>query len=195
MGIRKHLVTLLEESLEREGRELKGSSMAELGNQFIKFSSFHLSKNYFISRGVDHISYDWNGKDDSVMLDLGSSPKQSFPTYDIVTNFGTSEHVYNQYWCFYHIHQLCKVGGIMIHSIPFKNSWPTHCPFYYEPICFELLAESCGYEILHNRIDKSRGPKKHTVTAVLKKKKNVPFVPLVDNSIFINTFKITKEDE
>ena len=52
--------------------------------------------------------------------------------FNIVTNFGTSEHVKNQEQCFANIHNLCCAGGVMIHTVPMKNHWRGHGLYKYD---------------------------------------------------------------
>ena len=44
--------------------------------------------------------------------------------YDLVTNFGTTEHVMDQMRAFRTIHDLAKVGGIIFHAMPINLNFP-----------------------------------------------------------------------
>lgn len=68
--------------------------------------------------------------------------------YDIVTNLGTSEHIFNQYSCFENLHNLCKTDGFIIISLPIQG-YSNHCFFNYHPTFFEHLADANKYEILY----------------------------------------------
>jgi hypothetical protein len=50
-------------------------------------------------------------------LDL-SKPAKSLPEFDVVTNFGTTEHVFNIGEAFRTIHNLTKPGGVSLHCVP-----------------------------------------------------------------------------
>ena len=67
--------------------------------------------------------------------------------YDLVTNFGTSEHILNQLNFFKIMHQLTAVNGIMISEVPcmFGLIMGT---FKYEPKFFTDLARSNAYNII-----------------------------------------------
>jgi hypothetical protein len=67
--------------------------------------------------------------------------------YDIVTNFGTTEHVFNQHVVFENIHNLCNANGIMIHALPISG-YIGHSLFVYQVDFFYLLAKANGYDIL-----------------------------------------------
>ncbi|MBT4889781.1 MAG: hypothetical protein HON65_09535 [Rhodospirillales bacterium] len=67
--------------------------------------------------------------------------------FDLVTNFGTTEHCFNQYACFKSIHDTCLEGGMMLHSVPISG-YPNHGFFAYQPRFFADLAAANGYELI-----------------------------------------------
>ena len=72
--------------------------------------------------------------------------------YDLVTNHGTSEHIYNQVTCFEAIHHLTKEGGLMFHSLNCQG-WADggglgHGFFLYQPKFVHLLAKDNNYKIV-----------------------------------------------
>lgn len=67
--------------------------------------------------------------------------------HDLVTNFGTSEHLINQQNCFEVVHDLCRVGGLMLHAVPF-GGYLEHGFFSYQPNFFAALARYNSYEQL-----------------------------------------------
>jgi hypothetical protein len=100
-----------------------------------------------------HTSIDINGLHDSITINLNNDiPEFLISYFDLVTNYGTSEHVSNQYMCFKNIHKLCKVNGLIIHAIPPVGFWPNHCDYYYTLDVMEKLAKLCEYELLNNDI-------------------------------------------
>jgi SAM-dependent methyltransferase len=68
--------------------------------------------------------------------------------FDLVANFGTTEHVFNQVNCFENIHAAAKPGGFMFHSLP-SSGFFYHCLFSYNPKTFLLLAQANQYRIVH----------------------------------------------
>lgn len=64
--------------------------------------------------------------------------------FDLVLNFGTTEHVFNQVNAFRTIHQLTKVGGVMHHDLP-AAGYLSHGFFRYDPLFFTLLAKENHY--------------------------------------------------
>lgn len=136
-----------------ESYKYKSFKMAELGSQNIKGPlkekiGFTVSKDFFESVGVDHISFDMTGKQRSLPVDLGTELKDHWGQYDMVTNFYTSEHVRDEYNCFKNIHNLCKLNHLIVCAVPRKNSWPGHCYHYYDIAFFEKLSLACNYDIL-----------------------------------------------
>ena len=64
--------------------------------------------------------------------------------FDIVSNFGTAEHVFNVYQVFKTIHDLTKPGGPMLHGMPFPV-WVDHGFYTFQPTFFFDLAQANAY--------------------------------------------------
>jgi hypothetical protein len=148
-----------------------GCVMGELGNQRLLIEGYAAdAKGYFEKKGVKHTSFDLNGKDGSIPVDL-SKPigKQYHNKFDIVTNAGTSEHITNgQIEVFRNIHDMCKIGGYMIHSIPKEGCWKDHCPHKYTWNFIRSLAKSNGYTIKYDEVVKRKG-KDYLCCGILEK--------------------------
>ncbi len=76
--------------------------------------------------------------------------------FDMVTNHGFSEHVFNQMSVFECMHYICKSGGIMFHTVPCQgwadgNGWG-HGFYQYQPNFFRNLASSNNYKIIDLQI-------------------------------------------
>ena len=121
MGLRIQYIKYGNRFIKSEFKRHKGLSMLELGNQTIRRSSKHdlpkTGKKYFESLGMHHTSVDLNGLDGAIALNL-SKPiinPNWVNHFDVVTNFGTTEHVepYEaQYACFRNIHNFMAVNGL-----------------------------------------------------------------------------------
>ena len=77
---------------------------------------------------------------------------QNLPTaqrdaYDVVLNFGTTEHIVNQFNCFETMHDALATGGVFFHQLP-STGWIDHGYYAYHKQFFEDLAEANQYEIL-----------------------------------------------
>jgi hypothetical protein len=67
-------------------------------------------------------------------------------TYNLITNFGTSEHVTDQVNTFRVIHDFAAVGAVFTHSVPFTGYF-NHGLYSYNPVFFVFLAHANGYDI------------------------------------------------
>jgi hypothetical protein len=162
----------------------KSNSVLELGNQtfvneciskfkeeLIGFNNLTPVKKFVQSFGKTHVSIDITGLDDSLSFDLNNEKIPDIGTFDLVTNFGTTEHIEpNQYEPFLHIHNLCKIDGIMLHEVPVKGGWDGHCKFYYDDNFFIKLASENNYEILE--IKKNNYDVGDLIFVALQKKNN-----------------------
>ena len=92
---------------------------------------------------------------------------------DIITNYGTSEHVeleMGQYTCWLNMHKFLRVGGIEVHALPFVGEWPDHCRYYCDFEFFKNF-ENFGYKILETEITWS-----NLIYCVLTKVENMDFM-------------------
>lgn len=131
--------------------------MLELGNIKIDSPERPTAKKYFTDLGIQHTSFDINGQDGAIPVDLSQPVDPSYyQQFDIVTNFGTSEHISDQFTVFENIHDCCVDGGFMVHSIPLEGYWKDHCPYHYKKGFPEELARLNNYEIVHSKISPRR---------------------------------------
>lgn len=100
--------------------------------------------------GFEYAAIDVDGSPGSLPLDLNLAevPAESRAKFDLVTNFGTTEHVINQMNAFAVIHDLVKPGGLMLHNLPAQGHF-NHGLVNYTPKFFWALARSNGYRWLH----------------------------------------------
>ena len=106
---------------------------------------------YFRALGFSrYVAIDVNAKYGSLVMDLNvdiASAYRFTEKYDLVTNNGTGEHLFNQYAVFKNMHDLTTTGGIMLFVLPFYN-WLNHGFFNFNPILFVDLAAANQYEIV-----------------------------------------------
>jgi len=67
--------------------------------------------------------------------------------FDVVFNFGTTEHVFNQYNCFKALHEAAKPGAFIFHQVP-CTGYMDHGYWIYSPRLFTDLAEANDYEVV-----------------------------------------------
>lgn len=80
-------------------------------------------------------------------LNFDMLPSRMVGRYDVVLNFGTTEHIFNQWNCFEVMHDATKVGGVMYHQLP-ASGYLDHGYFCYTPLFFREMAQANGYEII-----------------------------------------------
>jgi hypothetical protein len=107
-----------------------------------------LAREFWTWLGLNYASIDIDGSPGSIALDLNYDevPAELVGRYDIVTNFGTTEHVANQLQSFKIIHDLATAGAIMLHVLP-ASGMPNHGLVSYNPKFFWMLGRSNGYKI------------------------------------------------
>ena len=161
---------------------------------------------FYRSLGFDYSCIDIDNDPGSIALDLNCDavPDSLATKFNLITNFGTTEHVVNQLNAFKIIHDLAAPGAIMLHELPAFGQ-TNHGFFGYQPKFFDRLARSNGYavlildfswsdveyglpddirNVLVEFVDtKNRPPygiSPSAVTAILRKTTAAPFVPPID---------------
>jgi hypothetical protein len=120
-----------------------------------------LSQGGFLSKilkacGYRYAALDIFDAEDTILFDLNRQepPPEMRDRYDLVTNFGTTEHIVNQYLAFKTVHEITKPGGIMFHELPLSG-FHTHGYFSYNPLFFNELAEANQYEVVMQAYSKN----------------------------------------
>jgi SAM-dependent methyltransferase len=107
---------------------------------------FPPASGFFIGRGLDYLAVDAPGEAEARDFVIGRD--LNYPvdvgTFDIVTNFGTSEHVFNQAAIFQSIHDASS--EYMVHALP--GAMRDHGLFGYSNKFFAELARANNYEIV-----------------------------------------------
>lgn len=156
--------------------------VAEFGNQRLLRNIRTTGKILCHTLGIEHDSFDSNGKDGAIVQDLCQPmPGECVNAYDFVTNFGTSEHCSpSQMTVFENAHNICKPGGWMLHNVPGTGGCYGHGYFKYSVEFFKTLAAANGYITRQIDViilgDGHKGqPGDYYVSAVLEKTKSTPF--------------------
>ncbi|MEG4272829.1 MULTISPECIES: tetratricopeptide repeat protein [unclassified Microcoleus] len=93
---------------------------------------------------------DADGIHNALVFDLNKNIQEDHgfsEQFDLVTNHGTTEHCFNQFQCWNNIHNLCSVGGIMIHVLP-AQGYVNHGFYNYNPSFFYNLATANNYKLI-----------------------------------------------
>lgn len=166
----------------------ENKSVCELGNQTLKNNSsrarifrnrnitkeVNTVKEYYEAIGFKrYLAIDVNENLDAVAMDLNLDIRKEYnftEQFDLVTNNGTGEHIFNQYMVFKNTHNLCKVGGYMIHQLP-SYRWMDHGFFNFNPNLFAALALQNEYELVHCWFGTSNAAKRFETTFTLQRNK------------------------
>ncbi len=110
--------------------------------------SFDLAKLFYRMVFGDHVyrAVDLHGTATAEQHDL-NLPLPFSDQFDVVTNLGTAEHVFNQYQVFKSAHERTKPGGIMIHALPNQGCYD-HGFYNYHPTFVFDLSQANGYRIV-----------------------------------------------
>ena len=177
MGVTPTAFAMLNTAIALVGRNGQ-TRMIELGNQHFMDNRIqhvtyngcdHVVKHWVEAHGMEHVSIDLNGQDGALPIDL-TQPVVGIEPADIVTNFGTIEHVgaEGQEQAFRNIVVLCKPGGIMLHLLPMEGHWPGHCDVRYSRDFLDY--EGPWTHPLATWVDIACGDDRHQVAAVVKKR-------------------------
>ena len=161
---------------------------------------------FYRALGFDYSCIDIDNSPGSIALDLNfdSTPDSLTGKFNLVTNFGTTEHTINQFNAFKIIHELAAPGAIMLHELP-ASGQINHGFFGYQPKFFDGLARSNGYSVLFMDFNWSEieygipddlkqalapfvhiakrpphGNSPSAIIAVLRKNHDAPFIPPID---------------
>jgi len=106
------------------------------------------SQPFWESLGFTYNAVEYGGHRGVTSLDLNRDrvPDALCASFDLVVNAGTTEHVVNQDNAFRVVHDLTKVGGVMLHELP-GGGMLTHGVVSYNPQFFWLLCRFNNYEV------------------------------------------------
>lgn len=160
-----------------------GTRMLELGNKKTGDITY---KAYLTALGIDHVSVDINGLDGALRMDLRNP--LNLGQFDMVTNFGCSEHVVdNQEAVWRNIHEAVKVGGVYIGMCPAPGDWWWHGNWYPSWEFYVQFADRNGYKIEHIGI--GREHPNRNVDVRLLKVKDLPFTMPDADTLFYNEMR------
>ena len=127
---------------------LRGTRMLELGGKWCSQASATY-KSVFEALGFEHISVDWNGQHGALRLDLREPQWEDLGEFDMVTNFGTTEHVDDQSGVWANIHYCTAQGGYYVGQTPYADgrNWWWHGQHYVTEKFYEDFAAMNGWKI------------------------------------------------
>jgi len=124
----------------------------------------------YVEKGCDVMAIDLDGRQNARRIDLCKPiPVEMVGgRFDLITNFGDTEHVENQAQCWNSIHSLLNVGGFIVSSTPRPGHWRKHGIWYVDEPWVREFSELNGYEVRHLGGET-------LVNYVLKKREDPPF--------------------
>ena len=138
------------------GPNISEDALAPEVNRLVYFSTPRRDeRTLLLSEITDLTNIEYNSVDvcpglKTVILDLNFDivPKDMIGHYDVIFNFGTTEHIFNQWNCFEFMHDALKVGGVMYHQLP-ATGYLDHGYYCYTPLFFQEMAQANGYVVEH----------------------------------------------
>ena len=114
------------------------------------FSPRCSSKHLYKALGLDdYSSIDLNGEHGAIVYDLNKpfDDKSLFNKFDITTDFGSCEHVFNISECYNTMHKLTKPGGYLIIA---QATVKGNGFFTFDESFYEGIAAANGYKIIYS---------------------------------------------
>ena len=107
-------------------------------------------------------------------LNFDTIPDHMRGHYDVVFNFGTTEHIFNQWNCFEFMHDALKVGGVVYHQLP-ASGYLDHGYYCYTPLFFREMAQANHYAVEHLSVTQDNRVPSLNVHVILRKAVDAPF--------------------
>jgi SAM-dependent methyltransferase len=124
---------------------LAGLLAAIFDGESVRFTA---QRDFYALFGLqEYASLDAQDERADYKLDL-NVPVSDLPEFDVVTNFGTTEHVFNVGEAFKTIHELTRPGGVSLHAIP-SFAFINHGFYNVHPNAIIEMARANGYELLN----------------------------------------------
>lgn len=142
MGILPEIATLI------AGLSLPpGFSVCELGAQDMAGGKRRSAEDWYASLGcARYVSIDANGKG-TLTHDLNRAVPP-FQPFDLVTDFGTGEHIFDQAQVWVTLNWLTKVGGLIAFDRP-AQGYSKHCYYLTNKCLYTDIASANGYEVVY----------------------------------------------
>lgn len=126
----------------------RGFSVCEFGNQFMSGDSPRPALEFYQKLGVGrYVSIDANGRG-TVTADLNCPVTDlALGTFDLVTDFGTGEHIFDQAQVWRTMHELTAPGRWIAFDRP-SDGYSKHCFYLITTGLMEDIARANGYRIV-----------------------------------------------
>ena len=165
-GTQNMLWTSKDQEVELAGfiaqmRSFNGLGTAAVSEWLSEAGTGCLMGDFMLQCGFKYTAIDIASGESTLLFDLNtdSVPPMLLQKFDLVTNFGTSEHVLNQYNVFRTMHDFTCDHGLMYHDLP-MGGYFFHGYFSYTPLFFFHLAQANNYDIIFRRYWKAAAKEK-----------------------------------
>lgn len=150
-----------------------GFTVCELGDQWITHGTPHrLAKEFYQELGCGHYeSIDGNGRGTRTW-DL-NLPIPNLGQFDLVTDFGTGEHIFDQRQVFKTLHLLIKYQGYLVWDRP-TQGYGVHCYWNANECVWRDFAAANDYEIL--KLERSTTSRGELIRGVMVKRGRGKFI-------------------
>lgn len=152
----------------------RGFSVCELGDQWVTHVTPHrLADEWYREMGCGrYVSIDANGKG-NLTADLNRKWSQNIGQFDLVTDFGTGEHIFDQANVWRTVHLLTKVNGYIAFDRP-AAGYPGHCFYLVQETLFRDMADANRYDVV--RLERGETKRGTLWRGVFKKTTAAKFV-------------------
>lgn len=151
-----------------------GFEVCELGDQFVTQGEGapYLAYKWYERRGCSrYVSIDANGANDALAVDLNlpiaSRGSGLANRFDLVTDFGTGEHIFNQAQVWRSMHAMAKQGALLVFDRP-TVGYEGHCFYLIQWNLISALAHANNYEVL--RLEEKATSRGILLRGVLRKR-------------------------
>lgn len=135
----------------------KGFHVVELGAQELAYGERVPSVKLYKSLGCERYEAIDGNQAGTILHDLNLPLPKDIGTFDLVTDFGTGEHIFDQVQVWRTIHNLTKIGGY-IGIIRPEQGYKGHCFYRTDECVFRDVAAANNYKLLKlERITATRG--------------------------------------
>lgn len=152
----------------------KGFSVCELGDQWMAgLKTPQIASEWYQRLGAGrYVSLDGNGKATWAPVDLNRPVHITVDPFDLVTDFGTGEHIFDQAQVWRTVHDLTKPGGFIVFDRP-AQGYKGHCFYLTDECLFRDIAAANGYKLI--RLETGTTPRGELIRGVFQRQNVAPF--------------------
>lgn len=151
----------------------RGFTVCELGDQWITHGTPHrLAREFYEEMGCSRYeSIDGNGRG-TITADLNRPLDPPPGQFDLVTDFGTGEHVWNQHQAWKTVHDLTRKGGYIVFDRP-TQGYQVHCYWLANECVWTDLAAANDYDV--ERLEHSTTSRGELIRGVFRRRSSKKF--------------------